>query len=221
MFATDRFGTTFNSAPQRSLGDGQRVPLFIGNLPPGPYTVGFRDPSGRCNITAGQFVIEGCPPGAATPTANAVCEGGTLQLGVDAGVSYNWAGPNGFTSNVQNPAISNANSLNSGQYFVTVTQANGCSNTGSVTTRVFSRPGLSATAIQPRCVGDNNGEYDIQITGGRGPFSFSDDRGNSGNNLSNFIQVTGLSSGVYNVTVTDFNGCASDVSVELFDPPSG
>jgi hypothetical protein len=52
-----------------------------------------------------------------------VCEGGTLNLFAtytQGGVTYNWTGPNGFTSSVQNPSIPGATPASSGTYMVTV-----------------------------------------------------------------------------------------------------
>ncbi len=68
----------------------------------------------------------------ATPTPTAlnngpICEGGTLQLTAStvAGATYAWTGPNGFTSNLQNPTVQNAAAAASGTYAVTV---NGCTS---------------------------------------------------------------------------------------------
>lgn len=57
-----------------------------------------------------------------------VCETQTLQLFVDTPFTvgpwlYQWSGPNGFTSNIQNPTIPGATTANSGTYQVIVTNA--------------------------------------------------------------------------------------------------
>jgi len=68
-----------------------------------------------------------------------LCSGNTLSLNLtytsQCSPSYTWAGPNAFTSNAQNPTISNAQPLNSGTYSVTVTCGTTCpvSLTTSVT----------------------------------------------------------------------------------------
>lgn len=64
------------------------------------------------------------PPSAPTASNNGpICNGQTLQLSASAisGASYAWTGPNGFTSNQQNPTISNATTAASGSYSVTAT----------------------------------------------------------------------------------------------------
>lgn len=70
--------------------------------------------------------------------ATLVPVGADIQLTASGGDSYSWTGPNGFTSNQQNPTITSAGASNSGVYTVTVTK-NGCSATESVTITVTDR----------------------------------------------------------------------------------
>ena len=70
------------------------------------------------------------------PVANAnspVCVGSTINLltpTIVNGASYLWTGPNGFTSSVQNPAIANVTTANTGTYTLTLI-TNGCSSTST------------------------------------------------------------------------------------------
>ncbi len=69
-------------------------------------------------------------------TSNApVCEGENLQLSVSslAGATYSWTGPNGFSSGLQNPQISNVREGASGVYEVIISGSGGC---GSITTNI-------------------------------------------------------------------------------------
>src|SRR6185295_4719838 len=52
--------------------------------------------------------------------------------------SFAWTGPNGFTSTLQNPVISNVTVAASGVYTVTVTNSFGCSATDTTTVIVTS-----------------------------------------------------------------------------------
>jgi hypothetical protein len=79
------------------------------------------------------------------PTATAsgnspVCVGDTIQLtgGTDNMTSYSWTGPNGFTNNQQSPSIPKATTAMSGNYFITVTDTNGCTNTATVAISVVT-----------------------------------------------------------------------------------
>ena len=49
---------------------------------------------------------------------NPICTGETIQFNTPFidGVSYMWTGPNGFTSNLHNPVIPDASTLNVGVY---------------------------------------------------------------------------------------------------------
>ncbi len=66
------------------------------------------------------------PPGAPLLTSNSpVCSGNTLNLTASTSqtgtISYAWTGPNGFTSNLQNPSLINVTTTASGNYNVSVT----------------------------------------------------------------------------------------------------
>lgn len=67
-------------------------------------------------------------PALPTISSNApVCLGNNLNLSTNTvtGGTYSWTGPNGFTSSLQNPSLTNAALVNSGDYSLTVT-VNGC-----------------------------------------------------------------------------------------------
>ena len=61
------------------------------------------------------------------------CEGGTLQLYSNAtnAVSWQWTGPNGFSSQAPDPIIYNTAFSDVGAYTLTVTSVNGCTYTSS------------------------------------------------------------------------------------------
>lgn len=63
-----------------------------------------------------------------TPT----CIGTILNLTASGGTNYSWTGPNGFTSNLQNPTIPNANASHSGQYSCLITGTGGCDGTNTI-----------------------------------------------------------------------------------------
>ena len=64
-----------------------------------------------------------------TDTVAPVCEGDDIELGVTTvtGASYQWTGPNNFTSTEESPVITNATVSASGTYNVTAT-LNGCTS---------------------------------------------------------------------------------------------
>ncbi len=94
-------------------------------------------------------------------TLNNDCSLADLSLEADADsdyspLTYDWTGPNGFTSNAENPVIPNATSDANGQYTVTVTDAHGCSTIGTTNVIVdindpVAQPVVSSTG--PTCEG--------------------------------------------------------------------
>lgn len=103
-------------------------------------------------------VVVGTVP--ATPTAGSnspVTAGGTLMLTAStiAGASYLWAGPNGFTSAVQNPTIPSVTTAASGVYSVTAT-VNGCTS-AAATTSVWVATPLKLYTVTPCRVVDTRG----------------------------------------------------------------
>jgi len=84
------------------------------------------------------------------------CVGSPLYLVANSvsGATYSWTGPNGFTSNQQNPTVTNtATAANAGTYTVTVTSASGCSTTLTVTAVVNAVPTATFTATSPVNIG--------------------------------------------------------------------
>jgi len=74
-------------------------------------------------------------PSAPTAGSNSpVCAGGTINLTASSivGATYSWTGPNGFTSNLQNPSRANVSTAMAGTYTVTIT-VNACTSVGAST----------------------------------------------------------------------------------------
>ncbi len=68
------------------------------------------------------------------------CEGSDVTLTVNSGAKFLWTGPNGFTSTLQNPSLTNLLPNQSGIYTVLVTNVAGCSSTSNVTLQVLPKP---------------------------------------------------------------------------------
>ena len=71
---------------------------------------------------------------------NNLCEGDSIILMAYGGNTYSWTGPDGFTSNTQNPIISDITVNKFGYYKVVVTDTNGCSDTGRINVMRSSQP---------------------------------------------------------------------------------
>jgi len=176
----------------------------------GTYTVVFTDANG-CVDSATVNV-----PSANSPTVSigvptmVSCFGGNngsataSSTGGTTPYTYLW-------SNADPDSI--AGNLIAGTYTVTVTDANGCTDTAAVT---ITEPPLltaAATSTDVLCFGGNTGTAAVTETGGVGPYTYSwSPSGGTGNS------ATGLITSAYVVTVTDANGCTTTASTTVNEP---
>ena len=95
----------------------------------------------------------GILPGIAT-NDGPYCVGETINLFVNsqAGATYSWTGPNGFTSTVQNPTIPNCTYEMGGTY-TCITTVDGQTTSGSTEVIIFAEPVASFTATTV-CAGE-------------------------------------------------------------------
>lgn len=104
----------------------------------GTYTLTVND--GNCSNTATTTVVINAAPIATATSNSPVCENASLDLtgGPGSMVSYDWTGPNGFTSSTQSPTVNaSATSAMAGTYTLIVDDGN-CTN--STTTTVVVNP---------------------------------------------------------------------------------
>jgi len=104
----------------------------------GIYTVGVTVDG--CELTSDEFFLDifDSPSvvAEASFTLNGDCSFSDITLSATAsggtGVyTYDWTGPNGFVSTLQNPGIANATTANNGTYTVVITDSNGCTAEGA------------------------------------------------------------------------------------------
>jgi len=95
---------------------------------PGVYTVTLvvTDAAGL-NGSATSEVVVSAAPDAEASNGGPYCAGDTIELFAGGGVGYRWSGPDGFTSDDEDPTIASASAAHAGTYTVTVTSASGCS----------------------------------------------------------------------------------------------
>ncbi|HLO46240.1 MAG TPA: hypothetical protein VK175_17995, partial [Leadbetterella sp.] len=184
----------------------------------GTYNVTVTNAAGCTAVATTAVTVNALP----TPTAGSnspVCVGQTINLTSSGGVSYSWAGPNGFTSTAQNPSITNASPAMNGPYTVTVTNSNGCTAIATTNVVVNGLPTVVLTSqTNILCRGNSTGAINITASGGSGIYTYdwADVAG-----TSNTEDRTGLPAGTYTVTVTDGNTCSSaPLAVTLTQPAS-
>ncbi|MFY9308604.1 MAG: gliding motility-associated C-terminal domain-containing protein [Bacteroidia bacterium] len=168
-----------------------------------------------CSDTAQANVLVYSLPNVSSGSNSPVCAGDALNLTVSAGANYSWIGPGGFSSNIQNPSVSNATLASAGLYSVTVTDINGCEATATVNVTVNPLPVANA-------VGDTVCLTQTITIGVSGGTSYSWAGPNSYSSSAQNPQLTNASlvmSGSYVVTVTGANNCVTnDTAVVLVTP---
>lgn len=171
---------------------------------------------GSCSSTTETIdvTVNETPSISANANSTSVCEGDDIELtaGTFTGATYDWTGPNGYTSSDQNPIISGATPSEAGTYSLEVT-ANGCTSAGSdVTITVNTPASLNVSGTDISCNGLTDGEATVTPSG-TGPYSYSWSPGTATGQTA-----TGLSDGTYTVEVTDGNGCLSSETVTITEP---
>ena len=172
-------------------------------MTPGTYTIELQiNDNGGCSGTATATVTVLEEPTAVASSNSPVCEGDPISLFAEGGSVYIWTGPNGFSSNQQNPVINNASPANSGTYTVTVLLGD-CSAQASVEVVVNEELLVDFNAGNQDCT--NLGFINIGVYGGTGNYTYD------------WLDLPGtddpedrndLMAGTYSATITDAGGCS-------------
>lgn len=191
----------------------------ISNRAAGVYDVTITDGNG-CTLQHSYTISQPEATLNATPSITTVnCFGtntGQVILTVTGGTSpygYTWTGPSSFSASTKDIA-----NLIAGNYSVAITDSKGCtfSLTGG-TEIVVSQPAAAVTisiASQTNvgCKGAATGAINISVSGGTSPYTYSWNTGATTEDIS------GLSAGVYVLTVTDNKGCTASNTVTITEP---
>lgn len=190
------------------------------NIPAGTYFLTVLD-GNTCSQQFGPFSVinPGAPP-APTVVAddNTPCLSSDLLLSASntmGGVTFNWTGPNGFTSTGATVNLNTVTALETGTYCVSSTFA-GCTGPSSCeVVTVLSDPLIAVTTDD----GDTSictlNSFTI-IASGADTYSWTGPSGYTGTGSSNtFNNVTISEEGVYTIIGTDANGCEGTGSIEI------
>lgn len=205
-------GTPNNSAPAYQFLWNTNPPQntsAANNLGQGTYTVVATDMNG-CTGTQTYNITEPAPMNTTLTATDATCYGATngsaeaIVQGGNPPYSYLWSDPNAQTT-------AKATALAASLYLVVVTDANGCTSGGSVLLNEPTELMITTSATAVKCPGDENGTITVNATGATAPYNYSVTL-----DFANFIFTTngvaeGLKVGMYNVVVSDNNGCTKVV----------
>jgi gliding motility-associated-like protein len=204
--------TTGGVSPyQYSIGSGYSSSSVFNNLTPGTYNLTIQD-NNNCTYSLGQVTITEPAALQWSIDANSTdtvlsCHGdtdGMIGVLIQGGIqpyTYNWS------SNPSGNGSGYVTNLGAGTYALTLTDSNNCVLTTSF--QVTEPPLLQLTLnnINPDdCnVGNSSGAINFQITGGTPSYDY--DVINTTTNQTYHNQSSNLAAGVYQVYVTDTNGC--------------
>jgi len=189
----------------------QLINQFTG-LSAGTYTLVVQDVNGCTGTNVASIIDAPGPDVLSIAPVNASCfnnsdgevtitaSGGTAPLlySINNGVTFQSS--NQFTG------------LPAGPYSIVISDANGCTSTGS---SIISQPAellISTSSIDANCFGSSTGSASAIINGGTSPYTYIWSNGSSQPVLGNTI------AGSYSVTITDANGCTSAASVVINEP---
>lgn len=180
------------------------------NLSAGSYLLTVTD-ANNCTAVTNAIQVTQPAPIAVTlvRSTDELCNqlNGALDISVAGGVgpyTYNWSNTN-TTQDITN--------LAAGTYEVTVTDANNCTEIGSFSVRSPDAPVATASLSNVLCFGGNSGAIDLNVTGGKAPYTYTWNAGLPGNQ-----DQTSLIAGTYTVVVADADGCRYNGTYTLTEP---
>jgi hypothetical protein len=201
---------TFDWADLSGTNDPQNRTAING----GTYTVTITDLN-SCTGALSRTIQQPGVPGLTAALTHVSCFGGTngtINITITGGTSpysYNWA-----DLNIANEP-KDRTGLTAGTYSITVTDVQGCTQSGSYTiTQPASALALSAAFTNATC-GNTNGTITLTVSGGTSAYTY---------NWADITTApepkdrTGLAPGTYSVTVTDANSCTTNTAVTITQP---
>ena len=186
------------------------------NISAGIYSVTVTDGHG-CTINVSTTINQPAAPLSSTEVVTTVdCYGantGAIDLSPSGGTSpyyFEWS-TNG--SVIFTDTTEDISSLYSGVYLLIITDEHGCELQDAISVSEPLAPiELTETHSNVLCLGSNEGSIDVSVTGGTAPYMYS------WNNGETTEDISGLVAGLYQIIVSDANGCAASITVEITEP---
>jgi len=178
----------------------------------GTYSVTVTDDNG---CTAESTVMISEPPVLTLALINAVqpacgaSVNGSISVQAGGGqLPYNFLWDSGQST-------ASISGLDAGDYSLTLTDGNGCTETLQTTLQSIGDLDVSVTATSPDCVDGNNGEATVTVAGG-GSFTYQWVAPGTPAGAS----ISGLPAGDYQVIVSDGSGCSTAAQFTVAAPPA-
>ena len=179
----------------------------ITQLTPGDYSLTATD-ANNCSVIENVSIsaYQCTALGLVVNTNNLACFGdvnGSANIVLGDGVEaaqINW-------SNEMNG--NNIENLATGNYSVSVSDAAGCEEVQNFTITQPNQINLNITANNETSFGANNGSATANVSGGTGTYTYAWSNGATSSSIEN------LAPGIYNLSLTDANGCTQEASTEI------
>jgi gliding motility-associated-like protein len=181
----------------------------IQSLTADTYTLIVTDANG-CTSETSAVVSDVAPINVIEKTTDVSCNGianGTITIGVTGGTApflYQWS--NGATS-------SDLIGLSAGTYTVTLTDNNQCSLVASANIVEPTPITIGTTQYSISCFGKSDGYIASTVTGGVGPYIYY------WSEKSITSDIDSLPAGIYELTITDAQGCTATTYASMTEPP--
>lgn len=203
-----------------------------GNLPPqntivvndaGNYQITVTDSVAGCVVDSTSLVVDARPP-VNLPDDFTICQDETRTL--DVTIASPAPAPDGYQWRINGAAAGNTSTLDVDTsvpglftYTVRVTDDSpeGCFVDDTVAITVQEIPAFNLAQSPTSGCGVDDGEIDLTLTSDPNAsyqFSWTD---NAGNPVGTTEDLSTLTAGVYNVTVTNEGGCSAQGSIEIVD----
>ncbi|MEM9258005.1 MAG: SprB repeat-containing protein, partial [Bacteroidota bacterium] len=180
------------------------------NLTAGSYQLTVTDQNNCEEIVDFTIPSAGGPNLSLVNTIDANCSAadGTVEVSNTGGgvgpFTYTWSHDAGLNAPL-------ATGLAAGDYSVTITDANNCSNQLTTSVGDTPPPSLAIDNVSPSLCQDGNGSASVTATGGTPPYTY--DWSHAAN--QNSASLTNLVAGDYTVSVTDANNCFASVNLTI------
>jgi uncharacterized protein (DUF2141 family) len=180
----------------------------INNLPAGIYSVQVTDDE-NCSGTDSFIIGQPDQMSVSGQVTNVSCYGGNdgeINLTVTGGVPpyYFWWSNGATTEDIDN--------LTAGVYFVNVFDSHQCGVYAEFEVTEPTELIIYGSVINVSCYGGNDGAIGISVNGGTPPYSVLWSNGENG------FAISGLTAGLYSVTVTDMNNCTAEAEFFVTQP---
>jgi hypothetical protein len=202
--------TNYTWSPTTSISNPSGASVVASPTSTITYTVNGTGSNGCSSSTPVVVTVNPVPAAPTLGSNSPVCSGNALNLTLTGvGATFNWTGPNAFTSGSQNPSITNTTTAATGTYSATVTSSAGCTSPlATVTVTVNPTPTVTITSSNPSvCPGGSSS----LTANGASTYTWAPAAALSYISMG-YATATPSVTTTYSVTGTSVNGCTNTIT---------